>query len=82
MKKYASYKEFAKDFPIQQAVNTGLFGYERVYDCINLTRCIYKTRSEAGKARKQNFEDYKKQERAKEGKTTTELIQDYENFRD
>lgn len=50
-----NYKEFSKQYPISQNKHSGLFGFERVYNCLNLNKCIYKTVQQAGKDRKLKF---------------------------
>lgn len=51
-----TYQQYAKRFPIRQARNTGRYGFERVYDCIDLTRCVYASKQAAGRARKECYD--------------------------
>lgn len=37
--------------PVKQSSGTGLWGFERVCDCINLNRCVYKSEHSAKIAR-------------------------------
>ena len=43
--------EYNKAYPVVQAFHTGLWGFERIYDSVNLNRCVYKTRRAAELAR-------------------------------
>ena len=57
MSRYLSRKEFTYNQinPVGQDRHTGLWGFDRVGGCLNLKRCIYKTRRSATLARKKTF---------------------------
>ncbi len=40
-------EEFRAKFPVRQATQTGLFGWERVSGCVNLNACRFRTEAEA-----------------------------------
>lgn len=46
-------KTFKKSHPIGRNFHTGLYGFVRVMGCLNLNRCIYKTKRSAEMARAQ-----------------------------
>ena len=48
-------KEFAERYPVRQATHTGLWGWERVYDCIDLRHCVFRSRRDAERDRAQAF---------------------------
>lgn len=50
-----NYFEFCKKFPIRQSFHTGLYGWERRLNCINLARCNFRSIQAAGKNRKTTF---------------------------
>ena len=52
-----TYEEFCEAYPIHLATHTGRWGWERVYDSINLQRCVFATAQIARKNRKSAYED-------------------------
>lgn len=50
-----NYFEFCKKFPIRQSFHTGLYGWERRLNCINLAKCNFRSIQAAGKNRKTTF---------------------------
>jgi hypothetical protein len=50
-------KEFYAAYPIVQSTHSGLWGWERVYDCVNLQRCVFHTRQSANQHRKRAYAD-------------------------
>ena len=55
MKTNADWEDYKKRHPVNQASHTGLWGYARVYDCLDLSRCYYKTRRAAQLARAREY---------------------------
>ena len=53
-----THEEFCRTHPVVQAFHTGLWGYERVYDCVNLNRCIYKSERAAKLAREKAYREH------------------------
>ena len=49
-------KEFKAHHPVARCLHSGLWGYERRYDCLNLNRCIYTTKRAAEMARGRDAE--------------------------
>ena len=43
--------EIKKGEPVGRSTHTGLWGFERVHDCLNLNRCIYPSERSAKIAR-------------------------------
>lgn len=46
-----SEKEIIKEYPVGQSFHTGKWGYARVLDCLDLSKCIYRTKRAAVIAR-------------------------------
>ena len=44
-------KDFAEKYPVVQSFHTGLWGWETIYDCINLNECKYTSRLAATRTR-------------------------------
>ena len=44
-------EELKKNNPVRQSSQSGLWGFERVGDCINLNRCVYESEHTAKIAR-------------------------------
>lgn len=51
-----TYQQYTKRYPIHQARNTGLYGFERVHDCLDLSKCVYSSRQLAGRVRRSAYE--------------------------
>ena len=43
--------QYKQAHPIGRAFHTGLWGFARVHDCLDLSQCIYRTRRAAEMAR-------------------------------
>lgn len=50
-------KEFNLRNPVMQAFHSGGWGFERVYDYLNLNRCVYATRRAAELARSRAYSE-------------------------
>ncbi len=51
-----TYQQYVKRYPIRRDRNTGRYGFERVYDCVDLSRCVHASKQAAGKARKESYD--------------------------
>lgn len=47
-----------REHPIVQAFHTGLWGYARYLDCVDLNQCVYKSKAAAERARKKEYTRY------------------------
>ena len=52
-----THQQFCSTHPILQATHSGLWGWERIFDSLNLTRCVFATAKIASKNRKLAYED-------------------------
>ena len=50
--------EYKESHPVNQSFHTGLWGYERVMDCLNLNKCTYKSELSAKQARGKAAREY------------------------